>query len=145
MAFSEHARFDNYVVSLGCNQTLQSSTFPSQACIKLLITVRLKPIFHCNAKPLVLGRRIGLDPQRDHFALEIPTCCYLKSLADPTRIPMDPTLSLMDPTRVIITQCETQRKPVEYGSRWVCKGSDCVVCPVFFALATQHERNFQLE
>ena len=28
-------------------------------------------IFCCNAKPLTLGRRVGLDPQRDHFVLEI--------------------------------------------------------------------------
>ena len=42
--------------------------------------VKLKPIFHCDAKPFVLGPRVGLDPQRHNFALGIPTCWYLKTL-----------------------------------------------------------------
>ena len=36
-------------------------------------------IFHCNTKPLASGPCVGLHPQRDHFALPIPTC-YLKTL-----------------------------------------------------------------
>ena len=51
----------------------------------------LKPIFHCNTKPLALGHRVGLDPQRNDFTLPIPTCWYRKSLTDPTKKPMDPT------------------------------------------------------
>ena len=39
-----------------------------------------KPLFHCNAKPLALGPRVGLDPQRDDFVLGIPACWYLKSV-----------------------------------------------------------------
>ena len=50
-------------------------------------------LFHCNWKPH------GLDPQRDHLALEIPTCWYPKSLANPTQSLTDPTRSLTDPTR----------------------------------------------
>ena len=42
--------------------------------------LNLKPIFHCDAKPFVLAPRVGLDPQRHHFALGIPTCWYLKTL-----------------------------------------------------------------
>ena len=37
-------------------------------------SVTLKSIFHCNAKPLVLGSCVGLDPQRHNFTLPIPTC-----------------------------------------------------------------------
>ena len=35
---------------------------------------KLKPIFHCNAKYLVLGVGVG---QCQNFALEIPTCWYI--------------------------------------------------------------------
>ena len=61
-----------------------------------------KPIFRCNAKPLTLVPGFGLDPQSDNSALLLPTCCYLKSLADPT-------LSLHDPL------CQS----MEYSLRWV--------------------------
>ena len=50
----------------------------------------LKPIFHCNAKPLTLGPRVGLDPQREILALGIPTCWYLKTLAGQTWAPCGP-------------------------------------------------------
>ena len=40
--------------------------------------VHNKPIFHCNAKPFVLGTGVGLEPQHHNFALPIPTCWYLK-------------------------------------------------------------------
>ena len=40
----------------------------------------LKPIFHCDAKTLALGRHIGQYRQRESFALGIPTCWYLKTL-----------------------------------------------------------------
>ena len=42
--------------------------------------VTLKPIFHCNAKILALGHRIGHYLKRESFALDIPTCWYLKML-----------------------------------------------------------------
>ena len=40
----------------------------------------LKPIFHCDAKLLMLGVHVGHYPQDDNFALRIPTCWYLKML-----------------------------------------------------------------
>ena len=33
-----------------------------------LFNKTLKPIFHCDAKPLALGPGVGLDPQRHTFA-----------------------------------------------------------------------------
>ena len=39
-----------------------------------------KPIFHCDAKPFMLGPGVGLDPQHHNFALGIPTCWFLKTL-----------------------------------------------------------------
>ena len=38
----------------------------------------VKPIFHQNAKYLASGAGVGQCPQRQTFALEIPTCWYLK-------------------------------------------------------------------
>ena len=47
--------------------------------LRLLIKVKnLKPISHCDAKPLALGPGVGLDPQRHNFVLGIPTCWYPK-------------------------------------------------------------------
>ena len=40
----------------------------------------LKPISHQNANSFVLEPCIGLDPQRDNFALPLPTCWYPKPL-----------------------------------------------------------------
>ena len=37
-----------------------------------------KPIFHQNAKYLASGSGVGQCPRRQHFALGIPTCWYLK-------------------------------------------------------------------
>ena len=42
----------------------------------------------------------------------MPTCWYIKTLPDPTRV-------RIHPTRVTITQRDTQRELVEYRSRWV--------------------------
>ena len=50
-----------------------------------------KPIYS-TAKPLLLGSRVGLDSQHNVSMLPIPTCCYPKSLANPTRPPVYPTL-----------------------------------------------------
>ena len=71
-------------------------------------------IFHCHANPFVLGPCIGLSPQSETFALPIPTCWYMKSLVDPTRVSIYPTQVIMNPTLVIITQ----RELVEYRWRW---------------------------
>ena len=47
----------------------------------------LKPIFHQNAKPFMLGPHVGDDPQLEHFVLGIPTCCYLKKKPQTQREP----------------------------------------------------------
>ena len=62
-----------------------------------IIRLRIKPIFHCEAKLLALGPRVGLEPQHDNFALPIPTCWYPKCQR-----------------KALGIQCE----PVEYTSRW---------------------------
>ena len=54
-------------------------------------TLSVKPILHCNVKLLALGRHVGSDPKCDHFALDITTFWYLKSLAHPTRSIADQT------------------------------------------------------
>ena len=86
---------------------------------KLIQTV--KPIFHCNVKPHVLGSRIGLDHQNDDLSLPIPTCWYLKCLANPTRPPVYPTLLPIYPTRPPSTQRYPQCEQGEHRSRWVCE------------------------
>ena len=45
--------------------------------------LRLKPIFHCDAKFLALGVGVGQYPRRQNFALGIPTCWYLGANANP--------------------------------------------------------------
>ena len=40
----------------------------------------VKPIFHCDAKYLVLGVGVGQCPQSENFALAIPTCWYILAL-----------------------------------------------------------------
>ena len=45
-----------------------------------VIKYKLKPIFHCEAKPIALGPGVGLDPQHHDFSLEIPTFWYPKTL-----------------------------------------------------------------
>ena len=42
------------------------------------ICFTFKPIFHQNAKYLASGAGVGQCPRRQTFALEIPTCWYLK-------------------------------------------------------------------
>ena len=101
----------------------------------------LKLIFHCCAKPLALGPRVGLEPQYDDFELPIPTCWYLKALH-----------TQCDPTRVNNAQCEPimpKREPVEYGSRWVHKSWVCVghvhfmlFVSISFALGIQRKPGF---
>ena len=56
------------------------------------VIVQIKPIFHCNAKPLALGPRIGLDPQHD--------VTYTNMLVSKMPMPglVDPMPGLADPT-----------------------------------------------
>ena len=37
---------------------------------------KLKPIFHCDAKPFALGPRVGLDPQLEIFIVSVIECLY---------------------------------------------------------------------
>ena len=68
-------------VKLDEAKTLYFDTFQvGYALIQGYIVTTVKPIFHCNAKTLALGRRVGQYPQRESFALGIPTCWYLKML-----------------------------------------------------------------
>ena len=53
----------------------------------LRLTITFQPIFHQNANRFTFGPRIGLVPKRDDFALLIPTCWCLKTLANTTRAP----------------------------------------------------------
>ena len=52
--------------------------------VSLLNVIKLhrtfRPIFHCDAKTLRLGRRVGQYPKCESFALGIPTCWYIKML-----------------------------------------------------------------
>ena len=68
----------------------------------ILWCLNLKPTFHCNVKPFVLGHRIGLDPKRDHFMFGIPACWFRKSLVDPTQSNTDPTQTLTDQRQTLM-------------------------------------------
>ena len=48
----------------------------------------VKSIFHCDAKYLVSGVGVGQWPRRQHFALGIPTCWYLKFAFPDAKPPM---------------------------------------------------------
>ena len=73
---------------------------------------RVKPIFLCEAKPFTLGTSVGLDPERQNFALPIPTCWYLKS----KNICVTPNAK----HKICVTpNANPQRKSVEYRLRWV--------------------------
>ena len=54
------------------------------------LLVPFKLIYHQNMNPFALGHHIYLDPPCDHFALPLPTCRYLKKLADPMQTLVDP-------------------------------------------------------
>ena len=67
------------------------------------IYLTLKPIFHCNAKPLTLGVHAVQYPQHETFALPIPTCWIHKGWRTQRQ--------------ALQTQCQvwwTQREPVVY-------------------------------
>ena len=55
----------------------------------------VKPIFHCNAKPLALGVCVGQYPQSENCAFGIPTCWCLKLL----KCVSPPTQTLKYPQR----------------------------------------------
>ena len=75
----------------------------------------LKPIFHCDAKYLASGFGVGQCPQRQNFALGIPTCWYLGANAN-TLICVLPDAK---PKICVLPDAKPKRKPVEYTLRWV--------------------------
>ena len=75
-----HIYMNIYVCMYVCMYVICSIKFQNNVHS---VTIRLKPIFHCDAKPLALGPDVGLDPQHHIFALPIPTCWYLKMLKFP--------------------------------------------------------------
>ena len=123
-------------------------------CMYTEISVRVEPIFHCNAKLLALG-------PRGNFALGIPICWYLKTLADPTGSLADPTQSLTDPTQSLTDPTQSLADPTQslvdptqslvdpkrasgiwfaLGTQGFDSSTPCtfhVVCVAFSALATQ--------
>ena len=58
-------------------------------------TDMIKPIFHCDAKPLMLWVGVGQYPQRKKCAFGIPTCWYLRTLK--FALPPKPNLKLALP------------------------------------------------
>ena len=128
---SAHTPVQDFYIWL---ELMRSGPSPSQISYRFFCNITVKPIFYCDVKPLAVGCRIGLDPQHNHLALEIPTCWSSKSLADPTQSLAGPMQSLTDPTR---PQC----KQVEYslgrlGSPWVpsrwCSHWPCTFFFFFF-------------
>ena len=63
----------------------------------IMCLVCVKPIFHCSAKPLALGSRVGLDPPHEKFALGIPICWYLKTCVEPKFTQCDHLSTQCDP------------------------------------------------
>ena len=72
-------------------------------------SLKLKPMFHCDAKPFALGTGIGLDTQCHNFALPIPTCWYLK-----TRKHLTPNLKFAS------VEYRLRLVPNTKFSRWPC-------------------------
>ena len=97
---------------------------------KRLYKGQWKPIFHCNAKKILLGPRIGLDPQRHNFELEIQTCWYLKSPKFALLLTATPTASRWNIGGV--------------GSLTQGAGDDFMLFVSFLvALGTQHKLDIQ--
>ena len=102
----------------------------------------LKPIFHCKANPLVLGPRVGLDPNArisrwdtNMLVFKMPTRSLgnpMQGLADPMRALVDTTRALADPTQASVIQFALA--PQGLGLHRLSR---------FFTLGTQRERGFQ--
>ena len=71
-----------FFLFLGSLTTLHSCLeTASRSCFSAVWAIfSIKPIFHCDAKPLGLGVRFGHYPQCENFAFGMPTCRYVKSL-----------------------------------------------------------------
>ena len=97
----------------------------------------VKPIFHCNANPFVLGSCVSLHLQYEYFALGIPTCWYLKNLVDPKQGLADPTLGFADPTRGLAETTQSLMNPTQASGIWFM-----LFVSISFALGTQREPVF---
>ena len=74
---------------------------------RIILYLRVKPIFHCKAKYLASGVGVGQCPRRQNFALEIPTCWHILALPN---------------AKICVTpDAKPQRQPVEYSLRWVLR------------------------
>ena len=93
----------------------------------------VKPIFLCNA----LRPQVGLDPQCESFKLSIPTCWYLKTLADPTE---SPNLSQQCPTRAPRRASRIWLNTRELGLRWDVHFM--LFVSILFVLVTQRKPSF---
>ena len=93
----------------------------------------VKPIFHCDAKPFLLGPRIGLDPKCHNFTLG-----YQRVTIEKVKICVTPNAN----AKICVTpNANPQHEQVEY--RWHCVPNakfSCwpcrfhVVCASFSAL-----------
>ena len=88
-----------------------------------LVVYRLNTYIPLQREILVLGPRVGLDPHRENFAFGIPTCWYLKPSHTQRKSPNTRR-------KLLRTQRESQRKPVEYRLHWVPSIGACTF-PVF--------------
>ena len=88
----------------------------------------VKPIFHCDAKTLTLGRRFGQYNECKSFALRIQTCWSLKTLK--FALPPTRTLNFRYP------QCEPLMQRVGHVD-FMLFGT------LSLALGSQREYNFQ--
>ena len=77
----------------------------------MLTAKTVEPIFHCNAKPFMLGPNVGLDPQCHNFSFGIPTCWYLNA-----KFCVIPDAN----AKICVTpNANPQCEQVEYRQHWV--------------------------
>ena len=106
-------------------------------------TGHLKPIFHCDAKPFALDPGVGLDPQRHNFALEIPTCWYLKT----RKFAFSPTPNLkvvLPPTRNP-NASQWNKGCIGFKTQFLCVGHVhfMLFVSISFTLGSKRKRSFQ--
>ena len=109
----------------------------------ILYFLKLKSILHQNANPLALGSRLRLDPPNTSIS------CYPYQHVGIQEASQTQAEASWTQREVLRTQCEPQRKPVEYSLRWICEGwpglghVDLRLFVSFlFALGTQPEHSF---
>ena len=104
------------------------SLYPSRSSASCV-----KPIFHS----FTLGPRMGYDSQRQHFALLIPTCSYLKDLTDPMQTPIDSMHTPTDPivylTYIVVCLCKHVYFKTQIGLIWAVPCFEGEVCKSFQA------------